>query len=481
MAAAQSDPGRMSALAARPWARALVWLLFGKAGKQSWEQKLGRRMGNPVRIWGAVLLVVLLVGTWVGQQALAGPLAQRGLQAGLERVNGATVDVGGVQLALGEGRVAVLGLALADPGELDRDFLRADHLEADLDNVDFLRKRVHVRSLIVKEARGGAPREVRGERVGPPPADEPAPAPSGEATPGLENVSLEEVLADYELWKQRLAQAQRWIDRLAGSGQEQDGDGAPAEETLSERLAREVAERGWFGVQAGHLLDQAPTFRLSELVVDGLQTDYLPGRTLDLRGTELSTHPGLVDGPPRVELASRDGALGFVADLAPVSRGGGDGRLGFHWRGLAVDEAMAQLKLPGGAPFRGGTLDLELDGGWDQGRIGHIDLPLVVTLRGTTLQMKGVDPTVIDELEFRIGLKGPLRSPRVTFDTNALSDALAAAGKAQLATRARAALEENFGDDLKVLEEKSGVSVDQLEAQLPGAQGALQGLLGRKK
>jgi hypothetical protein len=69
----------------------------------------------------------------------------------------------------------------------------------------------------------------------------------------------------------------------------------------------------------------------------------------------------------------------------------------------------------------------------------------------------------------------------VTFDTNALSDALAAAGKAQLATRARAALEENFGDDLKVLEEKSGVSVDQLEAQLPGAQGALQGLLGRKK
>jgi len=177
--------------------------------------------------------------------------------------------------------------------------------------------------------------------------------------------------------------------------------------------------------------------RLSELVVEGLDTSYLPGLVLDLRASELSSNPALVDAPPRLELASRDGSVRFEVDLAPVSRAGGDGALRMSWKGLAVDETLARLRLADGPPFQGGTLDLELDGAWDQGRIGWVDLPLRVTLRDTTLTVSGVDPTRIDELVLPIGITGPIDSPRVRFETSALSDALvAASSRLPAATRA---------------------------------------------
>ena len=463
MAAAQGNPSRLRELSARPWARFLIWLFFGGTGKQTWGEKLSKRVGNPVRVWGAALMVLLLVGAFLAQRALAGPFARRSLEHGLERVNGATVDVGGVELDLGAGKLTVSALALADPNALERDLFRAAHLEADVDQADFLRKRVHVARLVVSEARGGSPRETAGVRIAPP-AKEVYARTEAPATPG--DYSLEDVLAEYEVWKERLAQARRWIDRLAG---ESSGKGG---ESLAARLAREVKERGWLGVEAGHLVDEAPIFRLSELRVEGFDTSYLPGHLLDLRGSELSTHPGLVDAPPRVELNSRDGALGFVVDLAPVSRGGGDGALRFHWKGLAVDEALAQLRLPGGAPFQGGTLDVELDGAWDQGRIGWIDLPLRVTLRDTTFRMEGVQPTKLERLELPIGLAGPIDSPRIRFDASDLTDALVAAGKKELAGKVQGLLKGEVGAKLDELD---------LEGKLPDAKGALEGLLGGKK
>lgn len=478
MVAARDNPSRIKELAAKPWARALTWLLFGGAGKQTWEQKLARRVGNPVRIWGAALILVALVGVYLAQQALAGPVARHGLRVGLEEVNGATVDVGTVELDIGDGRFVVSGLALADPNALERDLFRAERLEADVDQADFLRRRVHVARVVVSEAKSGSPREQAGERTARKAAE--VYEETRQKLPDIEDLkdlSLEDVLVEYEVWKERLAQARRWLERLSGDGAE--GEDV---ETLAERLEREVRERGWLNVEAEHLVDDAPTFRLSELVVDGLDTSYLPGRVFDLRGSELSTHPSLVDAPPRLALASRDGEVGFEIDLAPVSRAGGDGALRFHWKGFAIDTAMSKLKLLGEPPFRGGTLDLELDGAWDAGRIGWIDLPLKVTLRGTTFSMQGVDPTPIDELVLPIGLSGPIDAPRIRFDSSALSDALVAAGKRELATRVQQHLGGELADQLDELKEKAGIDLPGgLQGKLPDPKGALEGLFGGKK
>jgi uncharacterized protein (TIGR03546 family) len=478
MLAASAHPGKLSEIASKPLARFGIWLFLGKQAEGTWEEKLAKRVGNPVRVWGAALIVLLLVGFWFGQKPLASALARRGMQTGLERANGATVDLGEVELDLEQGRFAVAALALADPNALGENLFQADSLEADIDQADVLRKRFHMAKLVVHEARSGAPRATPGERFTPP--AEPEPPADG---PGLGDYSIEEVIENYQLWEERLKQVRRWIEDL--SPQRPDAK-APTEgelETLSERLAREVREKGWFGVKQGDLVDEAPTFLLSELSVQGLALAALPEQVFDLQGRALSTQPWLVDGAPRVELASRDGRIRIVLDLAPASRAGGNGAIAMSWKGLSVDAVMAQLKLGGKAPLSGGTLDLTIDGAWDQGRIGVVDLPLVATFHDTVLAIEGLKPTPLDALELQVGLKGPIDSPSIRFEPSSLTEALKKAGKAELARQVQSRLKDELGVDVPV---DTGAAGEVLEKELEKAagdqtKGLLDKVLGGKK
>ena len=58
------------------------------------------------------MLVVALL--WIGQMFFAEPFVTAALQSGLERANGATVDVDSAELDLRKGRLTVHGLAMAD-------------------------------------------------------------------------------------------------------------------------------------------------------------------------------------------------------------------------------------------------------------------------------------------------------------------------------------------------------------------------------
>ena len=398
MAAAAGNPSRLNEIAAKPLARSLVWVFFGGGAKGSWDQVLERRIGNPVRITGVVVALGLGGGLYAAHRWIARTWARDELASRLEVANGATADVGGVELDLREGRLGITGVALADPEELAKDIFRAEELSADFDQVDILRRRVHVAKLVVAGAKSGAPRAEPGRRVErAEPSEPPAPAPDSNEW------DLEQVLAQAELWKARLARGKQWLDRLAGARGKAGEEGG---EGVAERAARAAREAGWFTVAASHLVDEAPTFRLSELSVAGLVADWLPGKELDLVGRELSTQPWLLDAPAQLELGSRDGSVGFAVDLAPVSRAGGKGALRFHWKGLSVDEALAQVRWKGAAPLSGGTLDLELDGSWADGRIGVLDLPLLVTFRDTTLALGGGEPTKVEKLVIPIGLAG---------------------------------------------------------------------------
>lgn len=468
MIASRDNPGRLAQLTQKPGAKFLVWLFFGGSGKQSWEDKLKKRVGNPVRIWGAALMVLALVGVYLAQQALAGPIAKRALKFSLEEANGATVDVGGAELDLSEGRFSVSGLALADPNALGQDLFRAEKIEADIDEADFLRRRVHIARVVVSDALSGSPRETPGEIV----VKRGEPEPEPESSPDTGDYSLEDVLEDYDTWKERLGQAREWLDKMSGAPSKEEG-----EESFAERLERQARELGFGSVRAGHLVDEAPTFRLSELLVEGFQATYLPERVFDMKLTELSSQPGLVDEPPKLELSSRDGEIRFAADLAPVSRKGGDGGLAFAWTGLSVDDAMAQLKLGDSPPLAGGTLDLALDGAWDQGRIGYVDLPLRATLRNTTITVGG-SPTALDELVLPIQIKGPIDAPKIHFDTSALKDALVAAGKQELAGKLNELVGDELGDEIEKLQEETSIEIPK---NLDGAKDALDGLFGKKK
>jgi uncharacterized protein (TIGR03546 family) len=484
MAASANNPSKLNELAGKGWAKALTWVFFGGRAKGTWDDILAKKVGNPIRVVGVVIVAVLGAGLWLGHGYITRTWAHDNLALRLEQVNGATADVGAVTLDFGDGRFGLESLALADPEALSKDLFRADQLAADFDQVDILKRRVHMAQLVISGAKSGSPRTMPGTLKPTLPTD---PAPGG-PQPGEDDGlwSLDEVLAEAELWKGRLEQAKRVLEKVAG-----DKPVPGEDESYSERAARKAREAGWFNVEAGHLVDEAPTFTLSELVVDGLVADWLPGRLLDVRGSNLSTQPWLLDGAPKVTISSRDGAVGFDVDLAPASKAGGKGGLRMHWKGLAVDDALGMLKLTDKAPMSGGTLDLELDGGWANGAIGVLDLPLRATFRGTTFAVPGMQPSTVDAFTLPIGLSGPLDALVVKFDTGALTKALSDAGKAELANRLQSEFDKHLGgvlgDQLDGLKEKTGLEMpkelggDAAKEIEKGAKDVLKGMLGGKK
>ncbi|MEE8468306.1 MAG: hypothetical protein V3T22_07620 [Planctomycetota bacterium] len=472
LSALETDSERYQAFTSKGWVRCLTFVFVGgKKGKQTYEEILQKRIGNPVRILGVVTVVVVVGGGLALQSLIAGPVLTSALKNQLEAANGATVEVGAVELDLADSRLTIRNLALADPEDLGTDIFRAALLEADIGAFDFLRKRLTIERLAISEAHNGAPRELPGELIRP--AGEPAPTTD---EPGLEGEqTLEDVLADVEVWRGRLGQARKWLERIGGSGEE-PGDEAAREETLAERLEREVAEKGYAGVVCSSMVGDAPTLTISELVVEGLVSAAFEGESIDVRAQNLSTHPAKLEEQPRISVRSRSGSLEFSLGLAADGTTPKASALRFALRGLAVDRVAASLTMDGQALLAGGTLDVTLDGTWADGRVGYLNLPLRVTLHDTTLTLPGRGSAPIETFTLPIGLRGPLDNLRVRIDRDELQKALVQAGADQLVgelkTKVDEKLEESKDELRKRLEEEAKKKLgDDVKSKLKGLLG----------
>ena len=98
---------------------------------------------------GVGLAVVLVGALWAAQTSAAEGLLTTAAAKGLGQVNGATVDVSGVELDLADSRFSVSDLAFADPKSLSTDLFRGIQLTADLSSSSLLTKRFHVQRLVI--------------------------------------------------------------------------------------------------------------------------------------------------------------------------------------------------------------------------------------------------------------------------------------------------------------------------------------------
>ena len=430
MAAVEESSDAYKKYASKRSVRFLTWLLLGKGkGKQSWQElATSKRQGLPIRLLG-VLTAGLLVGSvWVFQSWFSTPVLTRNVQAGLEAMNGATVDLAAAELALGSGTVSLRGLAIADNKELGKDLLAADAVVATIDTGELLRKRFVIDTVRATNARGGTGRKLPGIVVpkDPDAVEPPPPPPAGEA--GAKTV--EDWLQDYELWKGRLQQAAEWIEAMTG------GDAEPVATTpeAQEQQRKDQEALGLAKVVAKHLLDDAPRFLIRSIDIEGIS--YTIGarqEVLDLRARNLSDAPALVAEALSFGVKSKSEAivLGLTGKTAAQPQ------LGFQFalRQLPVDAIFGQLKLGGQPPVRGGTMDLVAYGGFGGGGSQPLtlDVPLQVTMQGTTFALAGSQATKVESLLLPIGLRGALTRPSVSLDDKVLQDALLKAGQAELA------------------------------------------------
>lgn len=437
MVAIDQNSPRFHELVHKPWARCATFVFAGGGLKNpDYAALLAQsKIGNPIRPLGAVLVVLAGILAFVSYQFFASDIITAQLRSGLELANGATVDLEGAELDLKSGRLALHGIAAADPNALGTDLFRATLIEADVSGVNLLRKRLQLDRVVVSGATSGEARRLPGRRLAS--AAEPS-----KPIQWPDAKTIEDYWKNAQVWRERLAQLKQWLDKISGPAAP-TGTGGP-EETIDERLRRLAAEQGYASVKAAHLIEGAPTLLVTELKAAGVTVSQLPGEKLDITARNLSTQPGLAGGAPEISITTASDRLGFNAAFRGLSATPGENTLAFHYRGLPVDSIMKELKVAGGTVLTGGTIDLTATGRY-LAKDGAIELPLQATLKDTTLNLGG-RATKVSSFALPIGLTGSLSNPRIKVDSKSLSDLALKAGTDALKEKATEKLQEKLGD-----------------------------------
>lgn len=419
MASLEANSEKWTKFTSRFPVRAFTFVFIGGSrGKASYEELLEKKGGSPIRPLGIAIAVLSVVAGYFLMLLTGDEIAKYALQTGLERTNGATVDVENVEFELRKGRISISGLALADPNALGTDLFRADLLEGKISQADLLRKRLHIENLRVASASNGAPRASPGILIHPEPVPEP------EET---DEKSLDDYVQEAQKWKDRLGQVSDWLEKMQGESKEVKD----AKEKQPGDPEREIRYSEYKTAVASHLIEGSPTLLVSRAIVEQMKTVQFPGETLEILAENFSTHPGLVEKAPKLTVRSSGDTFHFDADLVGMSATEGDNTLELTYLNLPVDSVTSGLKFSGENPIQGGTLDVRGQGNWTHGRI---NFPLEVTVKESQLMISGRG-TNVDNLVLPIEVTGSLRSPRINFSADDLTNALTAAGKAEVARR----------------------------------------------
>lgn len=475
MATLEEGSERYRAYTGKWWVKALLFVFVGGGhGKKTYAELTARRVGNPIRPLGVALAALLVAALLIAQAFFAGPIVTMAVQRGLERANGATVDLAGAEVDLRAGRLTLTGLALADARDVTTDVFRASRVEGALSASDLLRKRIAFDTLAIADGVSGASRPIPGRVLR-------APRPS--PPPDDAEKTIDDYIREAQVWKERLAQAKEWMERASGPSRDPS---AETRETLEERLRRRARELGYARVRADHLIEGAPTVLIREVVAEGVRVERLPGEVLDVRGENLSTQPWIA-GQPRVRVAARSGNLlvnlGVTDTPTPEPTEAMRAALPLEVvvKGVSGDRIGQALKFVGEPPVRGGTADFVVLGSMLR---GTIELPVIVTLRDATLSMPRVGSERVSTLTFPFGLEGPMDNPRVAVSERAFADALMQAGAGKLAGEIRGRADEAVGRVTERLGERVGeklgeqLGTDATKGVQDAAKNALDSLFG---
>ena len=444
MADLEKNSEKFHTYSSKFWVRALVWIILGGGDpKKSWDDFLAKKIGNPIRLLGIVFIVLLGSLLYILSMFFKGPILTATLQAGLERINGATVEVKNAEVDFKASRLTVTGLVLADATNLEYDMIRAEKLEADIDTTDLLRKRVRLDNVHLVDATHGEKRAYRALRVGPPPkVSDPLPPVEPD------DKTIEDYVVDSPEWKEKLAKLKDWIEQASGIKDKVGDKIAKLPEGVKEEKAA-LPRPDYFYDRALHLLEESPSFTVGELLAEDVHVPFLEKETLNLRCKNLSSHPHLVKEEKEVSISSSKGTLEMSLFLGGPS--GGDGRyeITLFYKGLPVDEVLSGIKMGGTPPLQGGTIDISADGNWkSQEAEMYVQLPVTVLVKGATVAIPKLGQTQLDSLILPINIFGPLDNPRVKVDTQAFSNFLREAAKSVLQKKITSEIQKQIGGNL---------------------------------
>ncbi|MBL4576788.1 MAG: hypothetical protein JKY51_11970 [Opitutaceae bacterium] len=438
MAEREKDPDKVHHWTKHRWFKiALFFFVGGNKGEKTYDELLAKRVGNPIRLLGLVLVVVTICFLSITALFFQGPLVTSAIRSGLEEANGATVDLGSADLNLKKGRLVLTDLALADPNALETDLFRTALIEADISTANLLRKRMVLDQLTIHNASNGESRKIPGQLTRPLPKDQKSDSENGEE-------SIDDILENAKVWKERLSQLRHWLETLSQSDEEDKSDGSSGP-SYQEQLEERIRLLGYAKVRAKHLITKTPTALIKSLTAAGITSTRLEGETFTLDGKNISTHPRLNSEAPEISILSDSGILAASLRFG-FSPQQSDNHIQLTYKNQSLDALAQQLKKDGKSlPFKGGTVDIFIDGTLSS---TDSNLPVTLTLHNTTFSLGGRD-TKIAELAIPVTIHGPIDNPSIKVDSSQFKNLFLSAGKAELSNRLSDELQKQLGGESK--------------------------------
>ncbi len=456
--AAQQKSERWQRFKQRRVMRFLSWILFGKkVDPEDFSPRIIRRSGAIVLGVGVILIAAASI-------FVLPPAAEWGIETGLARVNGATVEVDEVDFAPFAGRMYLRGFQMANARDLDRNVWEFREMGASLNLAQLLRGRVVIDRAVVDRARLSARRETRAERwpTGKPPVEEkPAPEPPEEGEP------LEKYLKEAEAIKKRIEQVQYYLDRLQSFR-------GKAERPTKEEAEQRADRWGYSNLTASYLVEDVPGFVLRDLQIRDMAVSENMS-PLTCRMTGLSNNPRLLGAPLTAQVEQTDGAgygrveLGYHKTVSSTN-------IRLTVRGIPAQKISGELAGDAPLDMQQGKLAVDCDG--TMNAAGKVHLPFRITATGLKASAEegeragGVPAGLLarvlsssDKISLTVVLDGPLRALRARVKMDELMAQLRQAAKEE----ARDAAEEKV---LEMLEKQGG---DKLP---PDTRDRLRGLFG---
>lgn len=419
------------------WVKVLAFVFIGgtQPAKGSWEAVIRQRWGNPIRPLGAALVILAGFLLWIAVQFFDTAILTAYTRSALEHANGATVDLGAVAFAPSEARLTLVDLEMADPEALTQNLFSARLLEADISGVSLLSRKIVIDRLQATDAEVGSDRRLPGQRIGPAPG-EVAPPPE---TTEPDAYSIEEILAEAALWKERFGRIAEWVRKISPEAKPEDAD---RERNWRERLEQRAQLSGYAAIASDTLIRRSPRIEIREIIANGVRIRALPGERVDFEAHHLSTQPWLLEAAPRLVAAAQSDKFRLDFTGTGYSATAEAHTLAYYYRDLPASALADLLRDPERFPVKEGLFSVEGTGALEG--IG-LALPLSISLRDARIVIPGIEPVNVASMHLSASISGTIAAPAFRMDSSLFEDALRDAARGRLREEAQDRLEEALG------------------------------------
>jgi predicted RNase H-like HicB family nuclease len=291
----------------------------------------------------------------------------------------------------------------------------------------------------------GYPRTSPGKLVGAVPVPRDVNITSGEG--------IDAYIQNAKDWKDRLAQAKSWVDKMQTPAPEEAVSDSETKETaeastkdqLEAWLEAQIASSGYVKLKDASLVTDSPSFSLALFETSKARISYFPEETIDIVLENVSTQPWLVSAIPTVKAKTSQKSLDFYLSLAGITKAGGESDVSINLKNLDASKILSQMVPSISEKVQGGKLDFSSVGTMKNKGGAWLNLPVDINLRDAEIQIGG-DPVEIDSLKIPFTLEGAMDNPGVSVDQDKLQTALTDLAGQVAKSKAKAAIKAKINE-----------------------------------